>query len=366
MSRTSRFRLSSAAPLYSGESQRLASIQHASSVLRAASLAPSTGSAYSAAVSQFITYCSSLPAHRHHDPPHRAAALELDRCVEGYISLLYVRYHGRNRQLAVNTVYGIYVQTPELRGLLKRSEQLLKGWIRLAPPVSHPPLTWPLAVLLAATMAGNGLLDCAIATLVGFDALLRVSEMLGIRVGDVSTLSDIRRGLPSSSSHPFSQQLPLPSSSRVCLRLSVTKTGHNQWAELYTDEVGLLLTRWIHGRSAEEYVFGLPVAPSQRPDYYRRALRATCDALGLSSSNFTPHSLRHGGATHAHLQLNQSIEHVMHRGRWRSNDTCRVYIQAGRAALLTQHLPLKVITLAADVTSQWYSVMDTLCFPAAH
>lgn len=351
--------------LYTEESLRLSTIQRTSSMLRAASLAPSTLSAYVSAVSSFTAYCRSLPPHPHHDVPHPAAALDLDVCVLGYVSLLYSQHQGANRQLAVNTVYGLYLSRPEMRGLLRRSEQSLKGWARLTPPVSHPPLTWPLTVLIAATMAKNLLFDSAIATLVGFDALLRVSELVNIKVRDVSTLLDPRRGFLSSSSHAFGQQLSLPSSSRVCLRLPVTKTGMNQWTELYTDDVGILLSHWIQHKPPEAYVFQLPAPPSQRANYYRQCLRVTCDALGLSACHYTPHSLRHGGATHAHLQLNQSIEHVMHRGRWRSNDTCRAYIQAGKAALLTQELPAQVTALAAHLVTDWLGVLESLCFTAS-
>ena len=92
--------------LYTHERSRLATIQSSSSVLRSASLAPTTISAYTQAVSRFSSYCKSLPSHSHHGFPHRAAAVDLDMCVSGYISLLYSHARGANRQLAVNTLYG--------------------------------------------------------------------------------------------------------------------------------------------------------------------------------------------------------------------------------------------------------------------
>ena len=348
--------------LYTHERSRLATIQSSSSVLRSASLAPTTISAYTQAVSRFSSYCKSLPSHSHHGFPHRAAAVDLDMCVSGYISLLFANADGANKQLAVNTLYGIYLFQPEMRGLLRRSEQLLRGWSRLKPSVSHPPLTWPLCLLIAATMAKNQFFDCALATLVAFDGLLRVSELVNIRVHDVSALSDARRGGVSSPTVPVFQGQVSASARRVCIRLPSTKTGSNQWCELYSGGVGDLLVRWLHARPAQSFVFQFPVDPSRRADHYRQVLRLVCDGLGLSGYHYTPHSLRHGGATHAHLHLNQSIEHVMHRGRWRSNDSCRTYIQAGRAALLSQDLPSAITALATGLVTDWLPIMESLCF----
>lgn len=338
----------------------LHSISHYKHLLRVSSLAPSTMSAYSSAVSHYNHYCHQLPFHPHHCPPHPSAILNLDRCVEDYISYLYGSYAGRNKQLAVNTVYGIYAFHPEFRNTLKRSEQLLRGWDRLIPSISHPPLTWPVTVFIAIVLAQNNQVDAAIATLVAFDGLLRVGELVNLRVADVSIPGDARRGSaasPSSSS---------PSSSRVCLRLASTKTGRNQWAELYTPEVGLLLSLHLQHRhfAHTEYVFACP--SNQRASYYRHLLKVACTGLKLDHLGFTPHSLRHGGATHAHMHLNQSIEHIMHRGRWLSNNTCRSYIQSGNAALLVQRLPSHVLSTSAVLVKEWFSILRSLCFPSSH
>jgi integrase len=330
-------------------------------LLRISSLAPSTMSAYSTAVSRYYEYCRSLPSHTHHRPPHPSAAYDLDKCVENYISWLYAQHVGTNRQLAVNTVYGLYALYPEFRGTFKRSEQLLRGWSRLAPSISHPPLTWPITVLIAIVLAKNGQVDAAIATLVAFDGLLRISEVINLRVADVSLPTDHRRGVPSSVSTSFSQSTS-SSSSRVCLRLATTKTGKNQWSELYTDEVGQLLSMLIQNRSPSGYVFAFPF--NHRANYYRHVFKVVCMSLGLADLNFTPHSLRHGGATHAHMHLNQSIEHIIHRGRWLSNNTCRSYIQSGNAALLMQYLPSHVSTMATELLKEWYIIMRHLCFSA--
>jgi integrase len=334
-------------------------LRHAADLLRSSSVAPSTYSAYTSAIIQFFAYCHNLPPHTHHRQPHPSAAWYLDTCVRRYIVELFVTHSGRKKQLAVNTVYGLYLVQPEMRGLLKRSEQLLHGWGRLTPAVSHPPLTWPLTVLIAITLARSGLVDCAIAILVAFDGLLRVGELVAIRVQDVSTLSDPRVGTASTASRHFAN-LAAAGRSRVCIRLAKTKTGKNQWCELYTPEIGALLTRLIAHREPSSLVFSFPSA--QRAAYFRQAMSQACTSLNLTQPHYTPHSLRHGGATHAHTHLSQSIEHIMHRGRWQSNTTCRSYIQSGAAALLTQELPSSVNRLASAMLVDWSDTLSHLCF----
>ena len=208
-------------------------------------------------------------------------------------------------------------------------------------------------------LAKNGEVDCALATLVAFDALLRVSEVTAIRICDVSAPEDIRRGSSFTSSSLSS------SSSRVCIRLATTKTGRNQWVELYNSDLASLLLRHVDRRllnsSAEDPLFAFP---SVRPvEYFRRCFIVTCSALGLDDCHFRPHSLRHGGATHAHMHLDQSIEEVMHRGRWQSNSTCRTYIQSGNAALLTQSLPSDVVSHIRHVMHDWVSLFYSYSFP---
>lgn len=71
--------------------------------LTTAAFTVSTASAYTNAVIRFRSYC-----------PHRnqhASVVQLDQCVEEYICHLFLLHRSRNRQLAVNTVYGLYAAT---------------------------------------------------------------------------------------------------------------------------------------------------------------------------------------------------------------------------------------------------------------
>src|ERR1700754_3207625 len=65
-------------------------------LLRISSLAPSTISAYSTAVTHFLQYCQSTAPHSHHHYPPPSAAHDLDLCMENYISLLHFHHGGRN------------------------------------------------------------------------------------------------------------------------------------------------------------------------------------------------------------------------------------------------------------------------------
>ena len=185
--------------LSSNTQQRFAQSQlsHTYHFLTTSAYAASTTTAYNIAVNRYLSYCAHHGQH--------VSVSQLDQCVEEYICHLYLLYSGRNRQRAVNTVYGLYMLQPSLREQLRGSEALLAGWQRVVPSAQHPPLTWPLTVAIARTMAANDLPQCAVATLVAFDGLLRVGKLVRIAVADVSMPHDSRRGGSSHiSSHSAS------------------------------------------------------------------------------------------------------------------------------------------------------------------
>lgn len=330
--------------------------------IRSASLSTGSVTAYQRAVQRWEAFCRQSTPHRHRSFRRQSGVEQLDQCVCRYLASIYRDGDGRRRQLAVNTVYGLYLLHPRIRHRLVESDQLLRGWSRLRPSSSHPPLTWPLVTLIAVTMAGNSYGDGAIATLVSFDALLRISEMASLRVQDVSPPSDPRRGRPSmpssSSSSGTGSDGGMVGSSHVLLRLRITKTGRNQWVELTNSSIEKLLVHHITGRDGDELVFNL-TAPGccshGGPSDYRYAFSVVCRTLGLGSIHFTPHSLRHGGATHALQHLRQSIETVMHRGRWRSMSSCQTYLQSGRAQLLEHIIDPSIWTRANTVADVWYN-----------
>jgi integrase len=332
--------------------------------LTTSAFASSTVTAYLAAVIRYRSYCPHQGRH--------SSLSQLDQCVEDYICDLFLFYLGRNRQLAVNTVYGLYMQQPVLRDRLKGSEGLLRGWQRAAPSVQHPPLTWPITVAIARTMAANGYSECAVATLVAFDGLLRVGELVSVRVSDVSLPHDSRRGSASKAartSFPSSSSSSHPSlrrSSSAFIRLGHTKTGTNQTAEISNPDIISLLQRYISGlRTTSSHLFDLP--SSTPADYYRSVLRSACHALDMSEFNFTPHSLRHGGATHAHMHMGETIEHVLYRGRWQSNSSARTYLQQGAAALITTQLSQLAQGYVQHLQTQWLEHIWSDCFdPVTH
>jgi integrase len=322
--------------------------------LTTSAFASSTVTAYLTAVTRFRSYCPHQGRH--------SSVSQLDRCVEDYICDLFLFYLGRNRQLAVNTVYGLYMQQPVLRDRLKGSEGLLRGWQRAAPSVQHPPLTWPITVAIARTMAANGYPVCALATLVAFDGLLRVGELVSVRVSDVSLPHDSRRGSSSatlrtsSSSSTSSTHPSLRRSSSAFIRLGHAKTGTNQTAEISNPDIISLLQRYVDSgcgsqRGSSSRLFSLP--SSSPADYYRSVLRSACHALDIGEFNFTPHSLRHGGATHAHMHMGETIEHVLYRGRWQSNSSARVYLQQGAAALITTQLSQRAQDYVQHLQTEW-------------
>ena len=281
--------------------------------LAESAFAPATVDAYKRAASEFLEW-----GRGHGFSPESFD--ELDDLLVDYFHELYSS--GEGVQKGVNTYYGITMCLPRAKGKMNAALLSLRGWRRIQPSTPRPPLTWNLTTVMAIRMVWMGRPEAAIATLLAFDCYLRISEFCGLRVADVSSPADHR----------------LDGSSRVLCRLRNTKTGRNQWVEVRRPEVIALLTLAKAGKSPEASLFGLSTVS------YSQLFNRVVSSLGLDA--YTPHSLRHGGATHDHLQ-GATIESILERGRWASAKSARRYIQSGRALLLAVQVPSSVAEAGA-------------------
>jgi hypothetical protein len=282
-------------------------------LLRAAT-SVSTRRRYTEALILFLTWLEDAGE----DP---ASPRELDECLAEWCHELYILKGGNCRSHAENAYSACIHFLPFLKGQFHVTSLALRGWRRLKPSVSYPPMTLDVAAVVAAHMLFSGRRDLAIATLLAHHCYLRVGELTSIKIRDVADKQDSRLGSAFSG---------------VAIRLPSTKTGQNQWVEVRSSAIQSLLRAEVdRARSKCLFNFGAST--------YRKHFKSTCASLGLSN-NYVPHSLRHGGATHDHLS-GVPLEEILRRGRWASTKSARHYIQSGRALLLTTAVPQPVSEL---------------------
>jgi integrase len=233
---------------------------------------------------------------------------------------------------------------PSLRPVLFKAQRALKAWTRLVPPVSYPPLTWELTLVLATKMAHSHWAS-GVAVLLAFVCYLRIGELVSLEVGDVAMAGDPR----------VSSKLP-----RIALRLRKTKRGPNQWVVVHDARVEKLISLLLN-RPASASLFGLSASQ------FRRFFKVALADLGLSPF-YVPHSLRHGGATHDYV-LGLTLEESMERGRWVSTKSARRYVQMGRSLLLSLEVPAWLPAVAKTLDSNVFETFGYLlrkaCFASA-
>lgn len=260
--------------------------------------------------------------------PHISALKGLDRALARFCHDIYSSNDGAGRQTASNALAAIHLVHPESKGRLNRTYRALKGWRNLKPSIAHPPLTWPVTCLIAATLKIQGHRAMAVATLLGFDCYLRVSEFSGLMKVDVAEPGDRRMGSISSQDQ------------EMVIRLKDTKTGPNQMVVVRRPVVKKLVKRMVQAP-------GGPKLFNFTSGQYRVAFKKACKSLGLSSS-FVPHSLRHGGATHDFLN-GVGLDAILLRGRWATTTSARRYIQSGRSLLIDSSISTALLDLAYAV-----------------
>jgi integrase len=280
--------------------------------LKYATVADSTRRRYCSAVLRFRRWAARRNLRAR-------SAEELDMLLEDYLDDWF--YSGGGLAGARAVYYGSCFLHPELAGSMPRSARALKGMAKLLPSQSWPPLTWELAVCIAAQIASNTSLpaherDAGLAVLVHFDGFLRTGEVLDLRARDFAQPTDARMGVEG----PY-----------AALRIRSAKTGPNQFAQLRDPDVIAMVSRRAAALPPTERLF--PLSPRR----YRLLFKDAVRALGLTA-NYVPHSLRHGAATRAMCQ-GISLEEIMRRGRWASSKSARTYVQQGQALLLANEVP---------------------------
>jgi integrase len=305
--------------------------------LRGMSLAPATHAAYSKQLGSFLSHArldtrSFLAARA--SEVDRALAVYIQACYDARSSFTYVS----------QALSGAVHQRPDLRHRLPISRQCLCGWDKTREATSHPPLTWELTVVMACTLARSGYHGPAIAMLLAFDCFLRVGELTRIRFTDIVMPNDPRTGRAHST---------------MAVVLRTAKTGKMQPVGIADPDVARLVALWARSsKSCSD-----PSDPDPRlfhfsPDALRRLMYQASVALQLPT-RYTPHSLRHGGATDDFLR-HGSIERVQFRGRWKQLESVRRYVQAARAILSKRQVPPHVHQCGVMLSGDLVMVMTHL------
>lgn len=301
-------------------------------------LAPASLTSYNRSLRNFLTYTRLTPQQLLTEPARR-----LDRLLAVYIQHSFDT--ASPFTYAAHALHAVVHHRPDVKSHLFISRQCLKGWERVKKTVSHPPLTWELTVIIACTLARSGHHAHAVAMLLAFDCYLRVGELTRIRLHDVVMPHDARMGAAHTGM-------------AVCL--ARTKTGLNQSVALHRPAVAAVLCNWTH------YVLGSCSSADENPLIFpfsahslRSLMRAACARLKLGHTAYVPHSLRHGGATADFLQFG-SIERVQFRGRWKSMESVRTYVQTARALLAAQSVPARLNAVGRQLGEELVAVMSHL------
>jgi len=219
----------------------------------------------------------------------------------------------------------------------------LRSWNRLHPGESYWPISFELALTIAVWLLAQGWAEAAAGVLVAHRALLRVGELLRLRVRDILFLGEgaLRR--------------------EAVLRLEHTKTGQDQpvrvddvgivWLLeelllLVLQRVGCATLELLCERHGDEFLLSLSYAR------LRAQFRSALTHFQLGGGRIVFHSLRHGGATELYLK-GWTLDAIAHAGRWRSLTTARRYVSTGVALLTQSRVRGSVATQAHRLMRTW-------------
>ena len=261
----------------------------------------------------------------------------LDSALAVYATILYEENPKRGeRQRFINTIFGLEFFVPVCKGLLREARMAAKGWNRVAPASSPPPLSLSIVHAISGFYLRRNKIDYALAFSLGFHGYLRSNELLSLRFRDLSLPGDARLNAGLCTQ-------------RAGLVVMEAKTGKLQFVPLSDSHLLIQLQSWTRqsgSRLSSDKVFDMSYGKLSR------AFHKALFHLGLSDVGFTLHSLRHGGATHDFL-LALPFKDIMSKGRWISHQSCERYLNAGKGLLVTISISNRSQRSIREYSSRW-------------
>lgn len=214
------------------------------------------------------------------------------------------------------------------------------GWRRLCPSTKRVPISRAVATAIALRLVAWGLPSAGVLVLLGFHCYMRIGELLATRCVDVIPSASDRVGLGNS---------------KMFVSIPKAKTGPLQDVEVLdfaVERIILIATDAAGGAHSTARIC------SMSEYQFRRAFRAACDSWGLPR-DVTPHSLRHGGATHDYTVTRMSAKDIMVRGRWLREKSFAHYVGTMRSSLALQTHPQSCVWSGAEMARDLYVAFST-------
>lgn len=330
--------------------------KHGSSYLRFYSVAPKTLKLYSNAVRDFVDFVALLGLSVR-------SLSDLDSVFERYVHWVFERKGGVGLGSVQHALYGLCLYFPPAQRALPFSARAIAGWKKIKPSVPRPPLPWPLAVVMASHLIISSsrkrkplAFRAAVGILVGWEAYLRIGELVAITSEDVVFVRGWQKEEEKKKEKVlvrFADSARLPANPRsvvlASIRLKHTKTGPNKWAQVRSSTVAQLLHALVRA-TPSGCLFPFST------DAFRKAFNAARDDLDIKKA-FTPHSLRHGHAT-ADYESGVEVKDIALRGRWVEFKSVVHYVQSGPVLFAALRPPAKLLALADAILSSKLSLTE--------
>ena len=279
------------------------------SYLEANAVKPSTLKDYIKRTGEFAQWCQQQPKQPN-------SPQELDKLLVQWFDAQYAL--GKSSGDGSKLIASLQNLHPRLRAehLLPRAARAIKGWRRLVPPHSRPPVPWLAVTAMIGALHWLSHPATAFGMLIQFVCYLRPGELVGL------TPSHVVR--PTAHAGPYAKRWGLLLGPQA---LGVpTKPGEFDqsvlidWSELHW--IGPLMEALLKDVPAQQTLFNLSGLE------YNALLRLAARVTGSDILDPQPYGLRHGGASMDILTSRRSLSEVKKRGRWKTDASVRRYEKA--------------------------------------
>ena len=328
-----------------------AEVPRQSSFLERASVTAATAGNYHRSYAKFVEF-----ARFNGFAPSADQPLELDCALAPYMNSAYLE--GEQPHVGSTLLAAVSYLMPELgrpRELdLPKSKQCLRGWRRMAPAAGRLPLPWELIAGMAMDLLARDQAAAAMALVVSVVFYLRPSELLGLRVRNLTP--PLRGAGPTHKCWSLSLHEHLSEDSRP------SKTGE------FNEALSLDLARFAFvGRFLEQLMAGkqssvrlVPLRPGQLAE----VMAGYQERWGIPFE-MRPYQLRHSGASIDYASGDRRIKDIKLRGRWKTDASVRRYERASQLTRQLHRVPPVVRTCCLKAASMLPGVAYGRCEPRA-